>query len=159
MALRDIVDHLQKPKFDPIGDIKAFHEKFGLEYNGPPRQIEEGLAKFRAKFMGEEVCEYCSDNEDLNREITLLLGLNHQPQLLEKHFDALIDLVYVALGTSYLHGFDFAEGWRRVHAANMSKVRAERASDSKRGSTFDVVKPEGWTPPDLSDLVLTSNTK
>lgn len=68
-------------------------------------------------------------------------------------FDALIDLAYVVLGTAHLQGFDFEEGWRRVHAANMSKVRARRKSDSKRKSKFDVVKPEGWQAPVLTDLI------
>jgi len=54
---------------------------------------------------------------------------------------------------SFLCGLDFVEAWDRVHRANMSKVRAEKAGDSKRGSKFDVVKPSGWTAPDLTDLV------
>jgi predicted HAD superfamily Cof-like phosphohydrolase len=62
-------------------------------------------------------------------------------------------IIGICIETSHNSGWDFEEGWRRVHAANMAKVRAERPGDSKRGSTFDVVKPEGWTAPDLSDLV------
>jgi hypothetical protein len=34
----------------------------------------------------------------------------------------------------------------------MKKVRAQAAEDSKRMSKFDVVKPEGWTPPNLADI-------
>ena len=72
---------------------------------------------------------------------------------LKEKLDALVDLVYFALGTAYLHGFNFNEAWKRVHAANMKKIRAEKKGDSKRKSTFDVVKPAGWIVPDLSDLV------
>jgi hypothetical protein len=37
----------------------------------------------------------------------------------------------------------------------MKKVKALRDEESTRGvAAFDVVKPEGWTAPDLSDLVL-----
>lgn len=68
-------------------------------------------------------------------------------------FDALIDLVYVALGTAYLHRFPFNEGWARVQEANMRKVRANKKSDSKRRTTHDVVKPPGWRSPELDDLV------
>jgi predicted HAD superfamily Cof-like phosphohydrolase len=50
------------------------------------------------------------------------------------------------------NGFDFDEGWRRVHAANMSKVRATDAT-GKRKSQWDVVKPEGWVAPTMEDLV------
>lgn len=129
-----------RPEYPPrlFYDIWDFHRKFLLEYSGPPRELPQDLGDFRLKFIIEEINEY--------REARI----DHD---LAKQFDALIDLVYVVLGTAYLHGFDFEEGWRRVHAANMSKVRAERAEDSTRSSTFDVIKPPGWKAPDLSDLV------
>jgi hypothetical protein len=145
---------------DLFRDIQEFHEKFELEYSGPPRHLDPStLGHFRTKFMAEELGEYVtplksSQDEFIFRMEQMLLrqhGLT--PQSLEKQFDALIDLVYVAVGTAYLQGFDFNEGWRRVHAANMAKVRARLAVESARGSTYDVVKPQGWTPPDLSDLV------
>lgn len=146
--------------FDPamtpnlFADIKAFHEKFALTYSGPPRVLEEELAKFRVGFLAEELGEYCLDHQNTEEMVYQIKG-NMAPQNvpLDKQFDALIDLVYVALGTAYLQGFDFNEGWRRVHEANMKKVRALRAVDSARGSTYDVVKPEGWVPPSLTDLV------
>jgi predicted HAD superfamily Cof-like phosphohydrolase len=47
-------------------------------------------------------------------------------------------------------GLPFDELWKQVHAANMRKVRAEVPSDSKRGSTFDVVKPPGWVSPEAA---------
>lgn len=57
--------------------------------------------------------------------------------------DALVDLVYVAMGTAYEMGLPFDELWRIVHHANMSKRRGM----SKRGFAFDLVKPEGWVDP------------
>lgn len=45
------------------------------------------------------------------------------------------------------------ELWDDVQRANMSKVRAEKASDSKRGSTWDVVKPAGWVPPQTDAII------
>lgn len=118
-----------------LKDIEAFHIKYGLAYNGQPRMLDEKTSSFRAGFIEEELDEYILADT------------------MEDKFDALIDLVYVALGTAYLHGFDFEEGWKRVQAANMKKVRATQADQSKRGSTSDVVKPEGWEAPDLRDLV------
>ena len=118
--------------------IKEFHIKFGLEYNGKPRTLPRDLRYFRLDFMEEELNEYAhaSANGHMHNEL-----------------DALVDLVYVALGTAYLHGFDFNEGFRRVHEANMKKVRAVEVRESKRRSVYDVIKPEGWIAPDLSDLV------
>lgn len=45
------------------------------------------------------------------------------------------------------------ELWDDVQKCNLSKVRATKSSDSKRGSTFDVVKPAGWKPPRTEELV------
>jgi predicted HAD superfamily Cof-like phosphohydrolase len=117
-------------------DIKDFHEKFEIDYKGPPRFLPAELSKFRDGFHEEECIEY------------------RVAPTLEDKLDALVDLVYVALGTAHVHGFDFDEAWKRVHAANMAKKKAAAdGSDSKRGSAHDVIKPEGWTAPDLSDLV------
>lgn len=111
-------------------DIKDFHEKFGLEYSGPPRDLTKDLASFRLGFIFEELDE--------------LIVAETKADVL----DALVDLVYVIMGTAYLQGFNFQEAWNRVHAANMAKTRGPSA----RSQDFDVIKPEGWRPPDLSDL-------
>lgn len=43
--------------------------------------------------------------------------------------------------------------WADVQRANMQKERVLKAEDSKRGSTWDVRKPEGWIPPRSEELV------
>ncbi len=120
---------------DFLADAFEFFAKFDLVYDGPPRQLPPELLRFRIDCQYEECDEYAGADT------------------LHERLDALVDLVYFALGTAHLHGFDFAEAWRRVHAANMKKVRAASASDSKRNSGYDVVKPPGWRPADLTDLV------
>jgi predicted HAD superfamily Cof-like phosphohydrolase len=141
VAIAHVVEALEKlapQETNMVEDIEAFHKKFRLSYTGKPRALTKGMSDFRVGFMEEELDEYkhAVKKKDL-----------------EGQFDALIDLIYVALGTAYIQGFDFEEGWRRVQEANMSKMRVENAADSKRKSSYDVIKPEGWTPPDLSDLV------
>ena len=117
--------------------IIDFHKKFDLEYTGGSRQLPPEL-EFRIKFLQEELDEY-----------TEAIAQGD----LEKQFDALIDLVYVAIGNAYLQGFPFNRGFSLVQIANMAKVRATRSEDSKRGSSHDVIKPEGWTAPDLKPLL------
>lgn len=51
----------------------------------------------------------------------------------------------------------FVECWQEVQRANMSKVRAARPADSKRGSGFDVIKPEGWQPPAFDPIFATTH--
>ena len=118
--------------------IEEFHTKFELPKAETPTFLPKEVSSFRVGFMNEELDEYVD-----------ALALHD----MEMALDALVDLVYVVLGTAYLHGFDFNEAFRRVHEANMKKVRVKNAGESKRGSTYDVRKPEGWTPADLSDLV------
>lgn len=146
-----------------VADIAHFHEKFALEYRGKPRLLESQLSEFRIKFLEEELDEYKKATAQATaylRQSSLPFDTSDEddawPDLaahIEKQLDALVDLVYVAIGTAYLHGFDFNEAWRRVHEANMKKIRAHTPGDSKRGSTYDVVKPAGWEPPNHYDLV------
>lgn len=126
-------------------DITDFHEKFGLAYNGKPRILPDSMSLFRIAFMTEELTEYVNSHKVVEQSI---------PHFLDHALDSLVDLVYVALGTAYLHGFDFDEAWRRVHHANMLKVRATSSTESKRNSTLDVIKPPGWMPPSHLDLVM-----
>ncbi len=113
-------------------DVREFHQRFGLGYDGPPRRLPDEIRDLRHTMHREEV-------DELGSAATIA-----------DEVDALIDLAYFIFGTLDLHGVDVNEAWRRVHDANMRKVRA--VETTKRGSTFDVVKPEGWRAPDLRDL-------
>lgn len=124
-------------------DIFAFHQKFSLDYEGHVRDLPSDIAEFRKLFMAEELREYETADQE-----TDFVKRNAQ------RLDALVDLCYVALGTAHLHGFDFNEGWRRVHRANMTKVRAKRIDHSMRKSLWDVIKPPGFIPPDHTDLIV-----
>lgn len=129
----------EQSNFDDVGD---FHEKFGLGnvthgtvgIVGMPAD----LLNFRIRFLHEELEEFVAAM-DMGRE--------------DLAFDALLDLAYVVFGTAHLLGYPWQEGWDLVQAANMAKIRAERAEQSLRGSTWDVVKPEGWQPPDIRGLL------
>lgn len=137
-AARQLSQALDETLIRMWSAVIEFHEKYGLEYNGPPRLLPEAMEKFRIDFLEEELNEYKTSTEWGNKAGQL---------------DALVDLIYVALGTAYLHGYNFPEAFRRVHVANMQKIRVQRPGDSKRDSVFDVVKPTGWMAPDHSDLV------
>ena len=118
-----------------IEDIEDFHDKFNHTYQDYPRSLTRNEKAFRITCLREEIKEY------------------EESKNLEEELDALVDLVYFAFGTAYRHGFNFKEAWKRVHAANMRKIRAGTASESKRNSNLDIVKPKNWEKPDLTDLV------
>lgn len=115
-------------------DVVQFHKKFDITYSGPARPLPAEL-KWRVDFLKEELREYEQALETMD---------------LAGQFDALIDLVYVALGTAYLQGFPWERGWFEVHYKNMAKIRAK---DGEGRGTGDIVKPEGWTPPDIGRIL------
>ncbi len=63
--------------------------------------------------------------------------------------DALVDLVYVALGASVELGLPWDRLFRAVHEANMRKVRLNAEGGHKLG----VAKPAGWQPPDVRGIL------
>lgn len=151
---------LEDHGFNPWQDLIDFHQKFDLRYEGKPRQLPVELREFRENFLAEELQEYKDAARAANTELILGTGrrsLGDEVEFmyqLETQADSLVDLVYVALGNAYLQGFKFPAMWRRVHAANMKKVRANAdGSNSVRKSNQDVVKPKGWEPPKHTDLI------
>lgn len=125
-------------------DVLEFHAKFDLLPTEPgPRALPKSLQEFRERFMREELGEFWASYR---------AGENGEPDV-PGLADALVDLVYVALGTAVMMGLPWPELWDAVHAANMTKVRAQAPADSKRGSTFDVVKPAGWVAPDVAGII------
>lgn len=146
---------------DLLGDVNAFHAKFGQEYLGKPRMLPDDLHDFRVKFHDEETHEY---RDEYPRLVDAVERKDRRDILnaLELQLDALCDAIWVVLGTADLqYGRKvFFEAWRRVVTANMAKVRVEVADDGTRNSAetgraakFDIGKPPGWTAPDHRDLV------
>lgn len=123
-------------------DVGRFHRKFGLPAEdwraGKERDLPEELLQFRIKFLEEEL-----------EEFKRAAAQNDHVEM----FDALLDIVYVAMGTAHLANYPWEAGWNEVQSTNMAKVRAQHASESKRGTAFDVVKPEGWVAPDLRRIL------
>jgi predicted HAD superfamily Cof-like phosphohydrolase len=123
-------------------DVWAFHTKFGVPAPELPQLMNEFDFGFRLKFMYEELQE---------------IEAAQMKQDLAGVADGLIDLVYVALGTAIWMGLPWQLLWDEVQAANMAKITAPSAAASRsltgRGHKFDVVKPEGWKPPRIQEVL------
>tara|TARA_R100000149_G_scaffold40991_1_gene15906 strand:- start:53 stop:508 length:456 start_codon:yes stop_codon:yes gene_type:complete len=136
MTVVDMFDDMDKDTL--IKDIDAFHKKFKFEKNnkvGIPDNNE--LVNFRTAFLLEELAEYAQAITKKDAAGAL---------------DALVDIVYIALGTAWLFNLPFEQAWQEVQRANMSKIRTKSKS-KKRGTSFDVVKPKGWRPPDIEQVI------
>ena len=68
--------------------------------------------------------------------------------------DALIDILVVTIGAIHSAGFDAEGAWKEVMATNFAKIDKETGKVRKR-EDGKVLKPIGWTPPDLKPYVKT----
>ncbi len=153
--------------------IRDFHRKFRIDYDGAPRMLPRGTSGFHSgvPVLLRSISAALRHARDIAREAPaddlesfrigfLIEELHEYVEACIKNdqahaFDALVDLAYVLFGTSHLHGFPFGIGWITVHRANMAKERCrlDEVTAAKRGSAYDVVKPEGWEPPDLAAVL------
>ena len=136
MTSKDMFDDMDKDTL--IKDIDSFHKKFKFEKNETVSIPENNeLVNFRTSFLLEELTEY---TQAITKKDTAAA------------LDALVDIVYIALGTAWLFNLPFEKAWQEVQRANMSKIRTKSKS-KKRGTSFDVVKPKNWRPPDIDQVI------
>ncbi|MBR6721657.1 MAG: HAD family hydrolase [Alistipes sp.] len=109
-------------------DVRDFHDKFGHPVAEKPVMIDKKRALSRAKWMNEEVAEF-------------LIADNIYEQA-----DAMIDLMYFALGTMVEMGLEADELFDIVQQANMAKLWPDGKPhyNPKDGK---VIKPDTWEDP------------
>jgi predicted HAD superfamily Cof-like phosphohydrolase len=120
--------------------VTEFHRHFSLNWHRKPELLPSFMYNTRLLFLREELREWEEAQEHSD---------------LEGSLDAMIDLIYVASGTLHLMGFSVSrqiEAFKRVHEANMEKMKVRSEKESKRGTLWDVKKPYRWKPPNLKDL-------
>jgi len=66
--------------------------------------------------------------------------------------DALEDIMVVTVGAIHSAGMDGEGGWKEVMSTNFAKIDRETGKVRKR-EDGKVLKPVGWTPPDLKPYV------
>lgn len=106
--------------------VAEFHRALGLPIGTSPA-ISRG--ELRSNLINEESLEFaaCVAEGDI-------VGAA----------DAIADLLYVVFGSAVEFGIDIAPIFDEVHRSNMAKVGGPRRADGK------VLKPPGWTPPDVA---------
>ena len=109
-------------------DVRLFHEKFGSPHPDVPTMLTEKRARARADWMREEIDEFL------------------EAGTLTDQADAMIDLIYFALGTLVEMGVEPDELFEIVHNANMAK----KWPDGKvhRNEMSKVIKPSTWEDPE-----------
>lgn len=118
-----------------LEDVQRFSDEvLGLKVPDTPTLLTYSRQQFAVEFLREEVNEFQQawDNGSIDDAA-----------------DAMVDLVYVALGRLIEMGVPPGPVFDTVHRANMAKHRGK----TKRGTDTDAAKPEGWKAPDHSWLL------
>jgi len=121
------------------GMVTDFHdmvERFnrdiiGLTVPTQPTQLSPQRKEHALDHMQEELDEFSTSTA------------------IDDEVDAILDLVYVALGRLVEMGVASRPVFEEVHAANMRKHRGAIAK-RPNSAGHDAVKPEDWTPPNLT---------
>lgn len=115
--------------------VRDFRQAFGLHVALTPNLAPQEALRLHHRLLTEEVGELSDAITERNSAEVL---------------DALGDIVYLAYGAALECGYNLDEALRRIHAANMAKLRdgiVNRRPDGK------VLKPEDWKPPSMVGLV------
>lgn len=119
-----------------LADVSRFNlEVIGTKPPEVPTALTGERLKFRLGVFEEEMSEFdaaCCEGD------------------LPEAADALIDLIYYALGGLYEMGVKVDPVWDEVQKRNLEKARGKKAR--KISSDQDAVKPEDWKSPDHSWL-------
>ena len=70
--------------------------------------------------------------------------------------DALIDIIVVTIGAIHSAGYDAEGAWKEVMRTNFAKIDKETGKVRKR-EDGKVLKPLGWTPPELAPFITKIN--
>jgi len=120
-----------------VASLLEFNQAFEIPKLNSPDIGPEEMIELRIKLLREEVEEY-AEAARAGDVVEIL--------------DALADIGYILAGTIINHGMQhiYDDAFNEVHRSNMAKLvdgKVLRREDGK------VMKPEGWTPPQLAQFL------
>lgn len=116
-------------------DVKEFQTAVGQNVGQAPEFPDGAERALRMKLLEEEFKEY-EQGEYKND--------------LENIAKELADIIYIVCGTAVSYGIPLDRVFDAVHQSNMAKLvdgKPVRREDGK------ILKPEGWTPPDIKKVL------
>lgn len=118
-------------------DVAEFHAACDIPILPAPSLISPERTELRRKLTIEEHEETISamDRGDL-------VGIA----------DGIADTIYIAIGNALEYGIPLDKVWDAVQRSNMAKVDPETGK-VKRREDGKVLKPDGWTPPDIETIL------
>jgi predicted HAD superfamily Cof-like phosphohydrolase len=116
-------------------DVKEFQTAVGQNVGQAPSFPDGPERALRMRLLEEEFKEY--EQGEYNND-------------LENIAKELADIIYIVCGTAVSYGIPLDKVFDAVHASNMAKLvdgKPVRRDDGK------ILKPEGWTPPDIKKVL------
>lgn len=107
--------------------VSQFHRRFGLPIADSAREMPIHRARVRASWMAEELEEFLSTSDLVNQT------------------DAMIDLIYLAIGTLVEIGVPPSTIFSIVHESNLAKVWPDGSVHLDPNGK--VIKPKTWHSP------------
>jgi predicted HAD superfamily Cof-like phosphohydrolase len=134
--------------------VTEFHKLVGQPILETPTVPSDEHVRLRAALITEEYLEvmqslfkYPDEFNDFRDRLGDII--RHMPIVVDMFdlADGLADLDYVVEGTRLEFGIDGGPIAAEVHAANMRKLGGSKNAQGK------ILKPEGWTPPDIEGVL------
>ena len=117
-------------------DVKHFQTAVGQHIGTEARFPNKGERSLRMDLLMEEVKEYLEGEEKND---------------LENVAKELADIIYIVCGTAVSYGIPLDKVFDEVHRSNMDKLGPD--GHPKRREDGKILKPDGWTPPDIKSLL------
>ncbi len=134
--------------------VKAFHNKFGIEDPNIPTMPESQVTRLRLSMLYEEyteLCEACGLKSDLVDEHKAeIWGFSFDPDKFDmvEVADALADIDYLSEGFRLTCGINGDTIANEVQRTNMAKEGGKRDGNGK------IRKPENWQPPKIRECLI-----
>jgi len=136
------------------GLVKALSERLDMRQQPPGSVFHDQAAFMRA--CGQTTTEFNGKQRDLYlsliKEELMELAAAHDARDEIEMFDAVLDCIVVLIGLGLSFGWPMDKGWQEVMRSNFAKV------DPRTGSVWrridgKILKPEGWTAPNLEQVL------
>jgi predicted HAD superfamily Cof-like phosphohydrolase len=142
--------------------VREFTIGAGQEVTEKPAAMNKAEAKFLLRMCLSELQELALSVTNNNEEAFALLKecvetidhskheeLPDEDSVIAAQADSIVDLWYYALNAFSKKSVDLSAIFNVVHNANMAKRDPVTKKFIRRESDGKIIKPPGWTPPDI----------
>ncbi len=128
-------------------DFMDYYVQFARAFSIPKGDLNSPLDR---KHLVRALDHVIEEHDETMRAATAYLASGSLENLTE-FADGIVDSIYVLCQAAYMFDIPLKEAFLEVHRSNMRKVGAD--GTIKRRADGKILKPEGWTPPNLWEVL------